>query len=385
MPKLYTRRQGSEGAVRYYADLRDIGLGQHALKPSGDSGATTDPVEAQILMGRLIERLTTQPRAHAPAGGSLAAVATRFLKVNPGGVTEKWLEDVERRLRRAVEWFGAERPINSIEPRHVREWTEALQGKGYANGTVRHHLHALSSVYRYGMELGEVLVGQNPVAGLYRKPSTERDRKQSQRAKFLEVEEAARFLAAAERLDRVNRNGMIRFEYPLLATFLLTGGRRAEVFGLEVDDIDFEHRLVHIRPNSWRGLKRRWSERSVPLWPQLDEILRRYLDDSPPPARLLFPSPRLLNEGGEGLINNVRKTLRDVAQKAAIPAPSPTMFRHTYATTRLQTTDNGMPISVWTVGRELGHKGIGRIEDTYGHLSTYLRARWEVVEYRVTG
>ena len=37
MPKLYTRNQG--GNLRYYADLRDIGGGQVALKPP-ESGAS---------------------------------------------------------------------------------------------------------------------------------------------------------------------------------------------------------------------------------------------------------------------------------------------------------------------------------------------------------
>ena len=83
-------------------------------------------------MGKLIERLQAEPKPQAPEDPPLAVVANQFLKANPGDVTEKWLGDVKRRLVRAVEWFGTDRPIRSIEPRHVREWTEALQRKGYA-------------------------------------------------------------------------------------------------------------------------------------------------------------------------------------------------------------------------------------------------------------
>ena len=36
--------------------------------------------------------------------------------------------------------------------------------------------------------------------------------------------------------------------------------------------------------------------------------------------------------------------------------PRLTKFRHTYATARLQTTDRGKQISLWTVAKELGHK-----------------------------
>ena len=48
-----------------------------------------------------------------------------------------------------------------------------------------------------------------------------------------------------------------------------------------------------------------------------------------------------------------------------------TIFRHTYATARLQTTDDGKQISLWTVAKELGHKNVSRVEDTYGHPSHY--------------
>ena len=43
---------------------------------------------------------------------------------------------------------------------------------------------------------------------------------------------------------------------------------------------------------------------------------------------------------------------------------------------------NSSPISLWTVAKEMGHKSVARIEDTYGHASHY-RPRGEVVEYRI--
>lgn len=60
---------------------------------------------------------------------------------------------------------------------------------------------------------------------------------------------------------------------------------------------------------------------------------------------------------------------------------TPVVFRHTYTATRLQTTDNGAPVSIFTVARELGHRGIDRIEDTYGHLQRK-RERLEEVRYK---
>ena len=44
-----------------------------------------------------------------------------------------------------------------------------------------------------------------------------------------------------------------------------TGCRLAEIVGLELQDIDMENELVHIRPNSIRRLKTPNSERKLPL------------------------------------------------------------------------------------------------------------------------
>ena len=118
----------------------------------------------------------------------------------------------------------------------------------------------------------------------------------------------------------------------MIATYLLTGGRRNEVFGLLVGDIDFENDLVSIQPNQRRRLKRVWSERAVPLWPQLEEILGLYvkgLDRSG--DELLFP-----RQTGE-MITDLRKPLGIIAAEAGMPEPRLTKFRHTYATARLQT------------------------------------------------
>lgn len=53
--RLYTRVQGSTGVLRYYADLRDLGHGQVALKSPGSGRATDDPDEARILLGELLK------------------------------------------------------------------------------------------------------------------------------------------------------------------------------------------------------------------------------------------------------------------------------------------------------------------------------------------
>ncbi len=358
MPKLYTRNQGDQ--IRYYADLRDIGGGQVALKAPGSSRATTDKLEAAHLMAEKIRGLGVV--ASGP-GIPLGQFVDHFLAENPGDVTEKWLTETALRLRRAVEFFGTDRDLTTIRPKDVRQWLTKYLHLSTSNQ--RHHLHALSSIYRYAQEAEVVPLGYNPVSGLYRKPSVVKKRQRTD--EFFEIDAAARFLDAAKESQY----------YPVIATYLLTGGRRTEVLGLTVGDIDFENKLVRIQPNQFRGLKRTWSERAVPLWPQLEAILKPYMATlNRAPDELLFPGLT------GGMITDLRKPLREISKAVGCEVPRLTKFRHTYATARLQTTDNEKQISLWTVAKELGHKNVSRVEDTYGHPS-HFRPRGEVVEYRV--
>ncbi len=117
----------------------------------------------------------------------------------------------------------------------------------------------------------------------------------------------------------------------------------------------------------------------MPLWPQLREIFERYLVERPP-GRLLFPNYRI---GEEGLVTDWRKALDVVAVRAGWRPGEirSKVFRHTYCAARLQTVDQGAPVSVYTVAREMGHGGEAMVRKVYGHLGQ-VRQRSAVVEYR---
>jgi integrase len=76
-------------------------------------------------------------------------------------------------------------------------------------------------------------------------------------ARWLEVHEGALLLESARTLPIVSTpagEGIgAALAHPLLATFLLTGGRLAEVLGLELEDISFDRRIVTFRPNTGDG------------------------------------------------------------------------------------------------------------------------------------
>ena len=94
---------------------------------------------------------------------------------------------------------------------------------------------------------------------------------------------------------------------------------------------------------------------------------------------------RVRGRGGEEMLGDIRKALDTVAVAAGWAAGDirPYAFRHSFCAARLQTTDHGAPVSVYTVAREPGHGGTALVEQVYSHLGD-VRARGEVVEYRPT-
>jgi integrase len=232
-----------------------------------------------------------------------------------------------------------------------------------------------SGLYKRAASEGYVPPGFNPVAAMLEKPAGK-----PREAQWLEVPDAALLLEAA-RTYRTPHEGT-PFAYPLVATFLLTGGRETEVYGLELDDVSLERKTVTFRPNEWRRLKTRGSHRVVPLLPQLEEILREYLRGPDRPAGdLLFPSSAT---GREAMVTDTRKLMDHVAVRAGWKSGDirTKMFRHTYCAARLQTLDGGAPVSLFTVSRELGHTSPAMVQRVYSHLGS-VRHRSEVVEYRI--
>jgi integrase len=207
----------------------------------------------------------------------------------------------------------------------------------------------------------------------------EKPKGSTEEAAWLEVHEAALFLDAAKGYQPKG----VPWVYPMIATMLLSGGRRVEVLGLEVDDVRLERKTVTFRPNKWRRLKTKRSRRSVQLWPPLERILRESFPvrEQMGGGTLLFPS---YHARVEAMVTNVQKPVNAVAERAGWKRGeiTPKMFRHTYISARIQTTQHGKPVAAYTVAREVGHSSTAMIEKTYGHLGE-VQHRSTVVEYRV--
>jgi integrase len=405
----------------------------------GERSATTDPDVATRLASVRLQELETARRRRAFHSGraveaQLGAFARLHLiaKKKAGKVTDTWLESTELFLERAVSYFGAERELDTIRVSDIRGWIAFLDalktpaGRRLGPATIRLHLSALSNLYRRAQEEEVVFPGYNPVAALMEKPTPIR-----REAKWIETHDAAVLLLAAEalpprggtsldtdaiaqiratwELGKTSKLALARaygvsnawitrviegqdatppvheaqLAYSLVATYLLTGGLESEVTGLELDDVSLDRQTITFRPNAWRRLKTPGSHRVVRLWPQLREILGPYLDWRvlQRGGRLLFPSPW---SATELIIGDVRNLLDRVARRAGLdPGEIRTKaFRHTYCAARLQTLDQGAPVSTYTVARELGHESEAMVRKVYAHLGA-IRHRSEVVDFRV--
>jgi integrase len=401
--RIYWRTQGGER--RAWADFRDLGGKREPLRVPGERRATNDLRLAEVLCAQRLADLSKQHARNQERAihgllpqARLAKLVEEYLiaRAKVGAVTDERIEAAQAYLARAIEFFGPRADLSQITTRDVRKWVENLKprdnrrGERLSGRTLRYYLNALSHLYRWARGEGYVPQGYSPVSDLTEKPRVDEPEKI-----WLEVPEAALLLEAARTYRPAQDHAAITFSYPLLATLLLTGGRRSEVLGLEVGDVSFDRKTVTFRPNAWRRLKTKKSHRTIRLWPQLEEILRAYtFGANAPPGRLLFPSPSS-RVTGEARLRDVRALIDAVTMHAgefylvegtqrrrAEPGEIRTKaFRHTYASARLQTLDEGRPVSVYTVSKELGHSDTAMIERVYGHLGD-IRHRADVVEFR---
>ena len=396
---------------RWYGDFReyeDVGGGREALAESGSTWGTKDEEIAKALFVKRLNELQDKKRSRAgvPQEDKTTTLAKlvqhHLLKKDKAGKTSySHTRDLEQRLGVAIEYFGGGRDPRTIEPEEVSDWAEKLAEDGTRKpGTVRHYLNALGGLYTRAEEGLWVDPGYNPVAALVEKPSGWRRGE----AAFLEMTDAALYLEAARLLgdrDRLmpglagNRVRAMPGWYPIVATFLLTGGRQSEVMGLDVDDVSFDRGEIHFRPNAHRRLKTLTSVRTVPLWPQLREILQEWMygGETPRTSGLLFPSST------GAMVGNLRQSLDATARLCGIDGGKlrTRPFRHTYCSARLQTVQRilkpgGDPsdenaweyieVSKFQVQKEMGHGGSQLVDRIYGHAQKN-PIRSDVVEYRV--
>lgn len=354
-------------------DFDDVGGKREPLVPVGKRYATDDEDLAEDIAAERIRELkkrrllgqvadVSEPKALGPFA---EYHLKRKKKVED--CTDQWLKAVQRHLQDAVEFLGSTTGLMAIKVSNLEDWVVALrerpesEGGPLSDASIRKRLNSLSNLFRRAQAEEAVPPHFNPVRSMEAKPQ-----EGHHRAQWLEVPTAAALLEAA-RLEEPGQ-GEIPFPYELLATFLLTGGRKSEVLGLQVSDLDFDARTVSFEPNQWRRLKSRNSNRVVPMPEQLAEILRPYVFGDEAKLGLLFPSPVT----GK-MLHDVRLLWDRLAKRVGLEKGHVRChgLRHTYCAACLQLIDRGQPISEFTVASWMGHSDAGLIKRRYGHLGRH--------------
>ena len=145
--------------------------------------------------------------------------------------------------------------------------------------------------------------------------------------RFFTADEVRKIIASAEQPWRT-----------MYATFAMTGLRSGELFGLSVDDLDFERKQIHVRRSVWRGKiqtpKSARSEAVLPMPDALADMLKLYLQQwRPNPLRLLFANQRGNPFFGE---NVIRDRLAPLLLELGLPRAGFHAFRHAHASLLLE-------------------------------------------------
>ena len=401
----------------WFADLRPwkelLAPGEQALhfplRPPGLTQPTTDEAEALHLYNQ--KRAELEARRHAQVFDvkpvlTLAEFVPQFLTLRNEEMSEQrrakknvretaWLRDVA--FFRALRFFRGhlklDPTLGAIKPVHVQAWLKRLATdagdtaqeefeapQALSKGTIHHHRWALNALFTKAVFLE--LAPSNPVAKLPKERA--RHGVKRFRPHVLEAPDAALLLEAARVLRLPRGVEALDCLRELLAVFLLAGLRSAEARGLLVRDCDWERSKLHVtgQANPFRpDLKTLRSERTLPIFPQLREIVyphwSRRLAKAGPDA-LLFPRAK-----GEAMITDFRKAFTYVLTACGIARCRVHDLRHTFASHALQLVRGGYPITTFDVAKLLGHTSSALVEERYGHLLDDVKSRSEVIEYRV--
>ena len=376
-PKPYQKRGRWYGNFRSY---RDVGGRLEALVPDGGDSATKDETETYTLFAQRLQYYKDRRAGKIVDPEPKVMPTLREYEDRHVSVKEDFRASSEERERRAfkqIRQFPKARNGNIRLDEITVEWCYDLRvwsrsrpgrkGKPLSKRTRQLEETALSGLLDLAVREGWIQA--NPMRGL------KRIKAKRPKVEWLEPKESVKLLDAAREMDGKPHHYAVPYIETLLATFLLTGGRKGEVFGLVVGDIDFDNQCVHFSPNRYRRFKTDTSERDVPLWDELAALLVLHVANRNQ-AELLFRN----REGGE--LQDLRGSLGRALTSAKITKNVTWhTFRHTYTSMRLQTLDNGEPISTYTVARELGHTDTKMIERVYGHLLKD-RKRLPEVRYR---
>ena len=340
--------RGKRWRVRY----RDPGkrLRAESYKRKTNAERRRDELSAEILTGRFVD----------PDAGKVTfkeyAEHWRTLQVHRGNTEDQ--VDVVLEIRTYPRLGHL--PLASIDSEDIQSWVKWLstaaialaegKSKGYAPATVGLTHRIVSGIFKSDVDTNRIT--SNPCAG------TRLPKKTPKRVKPIPTGSLWALIDAFPERFR----GLILFT-------ACTGLRQGEAFGLTVDRLDFDNKVMHIdrqitgsaagKP-TFGPLKTEASYREVPLSTSTIKALKEYIRKYPPgPNGLVFTN----TENGALRRSAFWDTWRRALKAAELSGFTFHDLRHYYASLLIR---HGA--SVKAVQARLGHKHASETLDTYSHL-----------------
>ena len=329
----------------------------------GSDGRVRRIRRAQVIGTKSPDDLPTEKLAHRRFDLLLAKVNAPGYR--PGRIStlvefsERWQADVlsqrkastvkaaKSHLRCSIlPQLGTMR-LDQLGKENVQSFVRYLSKK-YTRKTVLNILGTLSALLNTAKEWGYVCEGMNR-RGLALPVEGER-----KRARFFALEEARQIIAKAEEPFAT-----------MFAVAAMVGVGPGELCGLQVDDLDFSGRLIHVRRSAYygklQGTKTRNRIRTLPMPEPLAARLENYLRNwRPNPARLLFATSRNKPISAN---NVVQRKLWPILDQLGIPRCGLHAFRHTHASLLV-----GMGAPVTVAQAQLGHADARITLGIYSHV-----------------
>jgi integrase len=221
----------------------------------------------------------------------LAAEAIKALEAGHSmrDALEGWKREREARPSTVQEWgrvinsFGAERRVETITSKDVREFKDKEVARGLAKGTVAKYLTALGTVLGYAVENEWIVV--NPASGIKVREGREKSKRIGWSAADLKVLFDGPIHACHEIPGFKTAGGEAAYWLPILA--LYTGARERELAQLRAEDVSREDGIAYLWiTNEEEGQNTKGdTRRRVPLHPDIRAQFRAFA----PQEGSLFP------------------------------------------------------------------------------------------------
>lgn len=258
-----------------------------------------------------------------------------------------------------------DKKVSKLSRMDVQNWINHLADKGLSPKTVRNYYSTLRSMLDFAVDMG--IIEDTPCRNV-RLPKKERHE-----AKYYVAEDVARLIGALDTLGPDD----LKFRVAVLL-FLFSGIRKAELLGLNWEDVDFEGNAIHVHRERLigRGIgiyedtpKTAKSARYIKLPAEVMRELRR-LRTQQNKRRLALgnkygDSPAVFcNDTGQPLYPQVlQRWFSRFTDSAGLPHLGLHGLRHTH-TSML----SNMKVDAKQISERLGHSQLSTTLNIYTHL-----------------